>query len=61
MSIRTPLSFSSVLYRLLGRCPVLRLQAAGRASGQRSSLLLPLALVHRGVAHKLVALGWPCA
>jgi hypothetical protein len=52
MSIQTALSFSSVLHRLLGRYAVLRLQAAGRASGQRSSLLLPLALVRSGVVHE---------
>jgi hypothetical protein len=50
MSIPTALTFSSVLHRLLGRYAVLRLQTAGRASGQRSSLRLALALVHRGVA-----------
>jgi hypothetical protein len=45
MSLRTPLTFANVLHRLFYRFTVLRLQAAGSASGQRSSLLLALALV----------------
>jgi hypothetical protein len=52
MSTQTPLNFSSVLHRLLCRCAVLRLQAAGSASGQRSLLRLALALVRSGVVHE---------
>jgi hypothetical protein len=48
MSIRTALTFSGVLHRLLCRYSVLRLQAAGRASGQRSLRRLPLTLVRSG-------------